>query len=43
MYKKEKKNYQSSWLFHQRPIHSVHFVIEAARIAQIVAGAVATP
>lgn len=35
--------YQSSGLFDQRPIHAVHFVVQAAGIAQVMAGAVAPP
>lgn len=35
--------YQSAWLLDQRPVHPVHLVVEAAGVAQVVAGAVATP
>lgn len=35
--------YQSSGLFDQRSIHAVHFVVQAAGIAQVMAGAVAPP
>lgn len=35
--------YQSSRLFDKRPIHSVHFMVQATGIAQIVAGSVAPP
>ena len=38
-----KNAYQSSLWFDERSILSVHLVVEAARVAQIVAVAVASP
>lgn len=35
--------YQASGLFDQRPIHSVHLVIQSARIAQVVSCSVPAP
>jgi hypothetical protein len=37
------KTYVAPRLLHQRPVHAVHLVVEAARVAQVVAGAVAAP
>lgn len=34
---------QSPWLLHQGPIHSVHLVVETARVAQVVASTVSPP
>lgn len=35
--------YQSPWLLHQGSIHSVHLVVETARVAQVVARTVSSP
>lgn len=35
--------YQPTGLTDQGSVHAVHLVVEAARVAQVVAGAVATP
>lgn len=38
-----REQYQSARLFDKWPVHAVHLVVEAASVAQIVTGAVATP
>lgn len=35
--------YQSSWLLHQRSIHAIYFMIESARVAQIMSSTIASP
>jgi hypothetical protein len=37
------RTYVAPRLLDQRPIHAVHLVVEAASVAQVVAGAVAAP
>ncbi|KAJ8956903.1 hypothetical protein NQ318_014321 [Aromia moschata] len=43
MYTYVQKLYQSTRLLDKRPIHAVHLVVEAARVAKIVASAVSSP